>query len=555
MAKPIDSKVLFITTSPRTPEKMVPEIELLDKNFNGEVWNKDTQTAFMKILKEESFFDGEGKNDPAFSARDRINRAPKSLGFVILSPKLSLTDAGVELIKAKRKDDIFLRQMLKFQLPSPYHKLSDKAALFFVKPYLEIFRLVRHFGSLAFDELMIFGLQIIDFRIFDQVVDKIEDFRVGKIENKGKYKNYKKERFEEELGKIYEDELFGLTEASAKTLITKKGNNMRDYADACVRYLRATGMVNVSYQGKSLSIVQEKKEEVDFFLRNTEREPCFINDEASYVSYLGNPNYPKLFVDDLDRIKKKLRVDFKKTNKVDALSLPELKEELENEIISRKENILKSQISDIKNFKLYEDIQEVFEKIENDRTLSDAPLMLEWNTWRAMTMLDGGEIKANLKFDDFGSPMSTAIGNMPDIVCEYDDFQLSVEVTMASGQKQYEMEGEPVSRHLGKLKKSSEKPVYCLFIAPKINPSSVAHFFMSHKVDIEYYGGKSLIIPLELSVFRKMIEDTFKASYIPKSDNVHKLFKNFASIADEASNEKVWYEGVKRTAMNWLSLN
>ena len=78
---------------------------------------------------------------------------------------------------------------------------------------------------------------------------------------------------------------------------------------------------------------------------------------------------------------------------------------------------------------------------------------------------------------------------------------------------------------------------------------------MSHKVDIEYYGGKSLIIPLELSVFRKMIEDTFKASYIPKSDNVHKLFKNFASIADEAGNEKVWYEGVKRTAMNWLSLS
>lgn len=555
MAKPIDSKVLFITTSPRTPEKMVPEIELLDKNFNGKAWNKDTQTAFMEILKEESFFHGEGKNDPAFSARDRINRAPKSLGFVILSPKISLTDAGFELIKAKRKDDIFLRQMLKFQLPSPYHKLSDKAANFFVKPYLEIFRLVRHFGYLSFDELMIYGLQIVDFRIFNQIVDKIEDFRIGKIENKGRYKNYKNERFEEQLRIIYKDELAGLTEDSAEKLITKKGSNMRDYADACVRYLRATGMVNVSYQGKSLSIVQEKKEEVDFFLKNTERAPCFVNDEASYVSYLGNPSYPQLFVDDVDKIKNKLRFDFNKNDKVDTLTLPELKEELENEILSRKENILKNQIFDIKNFKLYEEIQEVFEKIEKDRTLSDAPLMLEWNTWRAMTMLDGGEIKANLKFDDFGSPMSTAIGNMPDIICEYDDFQLSVEVTMASGQKQYEMEGEPVSRHLGKLKKTSKKPVYCLFIAPKINPSSVAHFFMSHKVDIEYYGGKSLIVPLELSVFRKMIEDTFKASYKPNSDNVHKLFKNFSALADEASNERVWYEGVRKTAMNWLCLN
>lgn len=63
-------------------------------------------------------------------------------------------------------------------------------------------------------------------------------------------------------------------------------------------------------------------------------------------------------------------------------------------------------------------------------------------------MLDGGNIKANLKFDDFGNPMSTAQGNMADIVCDYGDFGLTVEVTMQSGQRQYETEGEPVTRHL-----------------------------------------------------------------------------------------------------------
>ena len=45
---------------------------------------------------------------------------------------------------------------------------------------------------------------------------------------------------------------------------------MRDYADACFRYLRATGMVNVSHIGKSLSIVPEKIIEIDYFLENTE---------------------------------------------------------------------------------------------------------------------------------------------------------------------------------------------------------------------------------------------------------------------------------------------
>lgn len=39
-------------------------------------------------------------------------------------------------------------------------------------------------------------------------------------------------------------------------------------------------------------------------------------------------------------------------------------------------------------------------------------LFLEWNTWRAMTMLDGGTIKGNFRIDDAGRPTSTAQGNM-----------------------------------------------------------------------------------------------------------------------------------------------
>lgn len=139
---------------------MIPEISLLNQHFQGEKWNTGTQAAYMKKLKEENFFQGEGEKDPAFSARDRINRAPQSLGFVVLKPFIKLTDAGLALTSAKRTDEIFLRQLLKFQIPSPYHRLSDKAARFWIKPYLEIFRLIRHFGTLQFDELRIFALQL-----------------------------------------------------------------------------------------------------------------------------------------------------------------------------------------------------------------------------------------------------------------------------------------------------------------------------------------------------------------------------------------------------------
>lgn len=172
MSKSIDSRVLFITTSPRTPEKMIPEIDLLCKNFEGQEWNSETQTKFMLLLKEENFFHGSGNNDPAFSARDRINRAPKALGFVFLEPKIKLSDAGQSLINSKRKEDVFLRQLLKFQIPSPYHKPSGTAAKFYIKPYLEILRLVYTLGTLKFDELMIFGLQLTDYKNFDKIVKK-----------------------------------------------------------------------------------------------------------------------------------------------------------------------------------------------------------------------------------------------------------------------------------------------------------------------------------------------------------------------------------------------
>ena len=43
----LDNKVLFFTTSPRTPTKMIPEIGLLHEKFEGKKWNKTTQEQFI----------------------------------------------------------------------------------------------------------------------------------------------------------------------------------------------------------------------------------------------------------------------------------------------------------------------------------------------------------------------------------------------------------------------------------------------------------------------------------------------------------------------------
>jgi hypothetical protein len=512
----------------------------------------------MQLLREENFFNGEGTNDPAFSARDRINRAPKALGFVTLSPVISLTPAGQELIQSNRKEEIFLRQLLKFQLPSPYHKPTDQAAAFWIKPYLEIFRLIRHFGSLKFDELMIFGLQLVDYRLFDNIVSKIEQFRILKVQTEQNYKSFRNEYLTKELKAIYSEEITsGITktresnDASLAKFLQTKASNMRDYTDALFRYLRATGLVNISHIGKSISIAPEKVQEVDYFLQHTDREPCFVDNEDVYAQYLANLMIPQLFTDNRDLLLETIQREFPHIKADNTFSISELKDILYDEINKRKEAIINEQITEIKDYHLYDDINITFNQII-DKSLYDAPLMLEWNTWRAMTMLDGGQVTANLKYDDFGNPMSTAQGNMADIVCDYGDFGLTVEVTMQMGQRQYEMEGEPVTRHLAKLKKETGKPSYCLFIAPEINEACIAHFYALHKMNISYYGGQSTIVPLPLNVFQKMVEDSYKASYIPQPQQVRHFFEHSNEIAATSVDEKEWYKEITTQALNWL---
>ena len=558
MAKSIDSKVLFITTSPRTPEKMIPEIDLLSKNFEGKKWNTETQIAFMELLRNENFFNGSGNNDPAFSARDRINRAPKALGFILLEPTIKLTESGKTLISAKRKEEVFLRQLLKFQIPSPYHTPSEKAADFYVKPYLEILRLIYTLGTLKFDELMIFGLQLTDYRKFNNIVKKIEKFRIDREKTSKKYREFKYYAQMNELQEIYSSELAkGETStresniATAKKFLQTKASNMHDYADACIRYLRATGLVSISHIGRSLSILPEKKKDVEFILNNISREPVFIDDKAKYLDYLGNSELPKLLTDNKDSLLQKIKEENPTEQIQESVTIHELKEKLDDLIITKREKLILSQIAEIKDYKKYDDIQTTFTQIE-ENDIYDPSLILEWNVWRGMTMLDGGNIKANLKFDDFGNPMSTAQGNMADIVCDYETFGLTVEVTMASGQKQYEMEGESVSRHLAKFKKETGKEAYCLFVAPTINEACIAHFYGLHNLNISYYGGKSVIVPLPLNVFKKMLEDSFKASYTPNPQQVKSFFEYSKSIASESHSEQEWYNKIVEKALNWL---
>lgn len=557
----LKNRALFFTTSPRTPAKMLPEIKILGENFTGDKWNKQTQIAFIDLLAQSDFFEGAGSsNNKDFSARDRINRAPKSLGFVDLAPKIKLTDAGNAFVYGKRPEEVFLRQLLKFQLPSPYH-IEDHniRGSFYIKPYLEIMRLIRDLEFLSFDEIKIFALMMTDYRQYDTVKDAIITFRKEKELHKGQYKKYVDDKWTEVLLKTYEDEIqSGRTrtretkDSSLKKFLNTKKSNTRDYTDACFRYLRYTGLVSISHKNRSISFFSDKIKEIDYILQNIDREPVFINDESKYKEYLFDATIPTLYTDNsINLIDYLMRVNGYTQRQLKGKGLEELKDIRDKIVAQRKEAVIRAQVTEIKSYALYSEIIDTYNEIISDGYY-DAPLMLEYNTWRAMTMLDGGNIKGNFRFDDAGQPLSTALGNMPDIECDYGDFVLSVEVTMQQGQRQYESEGEPVARHFGQMKKRTGKDAYCLFIAPTINKACLAHFYALNKIGISYYGGKTKIIPLELEQFMRLVENAYNYTSQPTSNNIRQFLDEVMRQEELASDENSWYESIQNCVEQWL---
>lgn len=74
----LQGRTLFFITSPRTPMKMRPEIEILVNNFTGRTWNTQSQDEFMRCLANSPNFEGVGSpKDLALAPETESTEVPK----------------------------------------------------------------------------------------------------------------------------------------------------------------------------------------------------------------------------------------------------------------------------------------------------------------------------------------------------------------------------------------------------------------------------------------------------------------------------------------------
>ena len=98
MARIDDSKKLFFITSPRTPFKMIPEIELLINNLSGKPWDKRSQNDFANLLADSLSFKGNASNDKGMLLEFNGYKMPYSYPEILFS-KVKLTSSVKTLIR------------------------------------------------------------------------------------------------------------------------------------------------------------------------------------------------------------------------------------------------------------------------------------------------------------------------------------------------------------------------------------------------------------------------------------------------------------------------
>ncbi|MFZ1618034.1 MAG: AlwI family type II restriction endonuclease, partial [Flavobacteriales bacterium] len=403
----------------------------------------------------------------------------------------------------------------------------------------------------------LFFVQLTHLRKYDEVVSAIRVFRERSKQKKTSRKIFVQTCFEEELERIYAAEIdagdFSTREsndASYKKFVRTKRGNMLDYADAFLRYLRATTLVTIEKRTFHLIIAPSKRDEVEFILANTPREPIAFAGEKEFKEYLFSATNVPLLVDDEALLLAKL-VRLGKPIRKGELHLEELKDVLERTESQLLAQRIEQVSAELKDFREYDDIISVFDQIRR-KEVPDPALFLEWNVWRSLVMLNYAvRTDGNFVMDLDGMPVNTAPGKVPDIEVDYGDFGMIVEVTTSTGQKQYEMEGEPVARHYGKAQEM-KKNMYCLFIAPAISEGTLAHYFNLNRMNTKHYGGKTRIVPLTVTQFVEFLAIARELQF-SDPNKVERWLNSACAFNQKCEDEMVWQQYIATSMKTWAA--
>ena len=435
-----------------------------------------------------------------------------------------ITKTGRALLDAANDaelQDVYLRII--YNLEMRKKKMSFRP----VTLILKVIKLLREAGLRDSINQKEFSVSIQDYRAEltpNDYFNEIVEFRNNVELNKGNLKKFYQKSFED---------------------VHKRNGNKpkidtfsKDYPDVTFRFLKLSGLFRT--EGSKLILNSQYDKLLDVL---SEDEDISESEESYYYKIANLPELPiDINRDILEAIVKEnfealetAPSDIKKLNSED---LRYLRINQEDELRKRTEETFafeqRNKVSTIASWfeclltKKSKDefIDGEFISFKSD----ERPQYLEWIVWRAFLAINNLSNKPyeSRKFplDSELKPTSHAPSRGPDLLMEFDDFTLVVEVTWTASSRQVAAEGEPVIRHVAQVAANSEKPTYCLFIAPVIDMNTVQHY----RVHDTWFLEDNLeqvanVIPISLEEFINFFINIPKAQK-DSIDKIHSILKD-----------------------------
>ena len=570
-------------TTLRNPNRIARGLRLFADEFQGKVYVPSEEARFAVRLAEEGIVETEGENNAWFGRKWRsafvklgfatdkavkINgKTVKAESFPLNLPDLQLSGLPFELTPVGRRlldaskgesstaiEDVYLRQLTMLELPSPIEPRFINGKM---KPFILLLQILDVLQSKNLPGLnkMEIGAFIQTFYNHDlnlakRIVSDIQAYRKVRASIAGEVK---RREFDQRI----------LEQCSKRTRI--KPGSFRDYADTTARYSILTGVV--AWDGSRLVLRESKLP----LIRAILAEPLAFTSESDPWRYLTEFYVGKqLPLDDaafaLGEIRS-LSKELKKYGKLypeaanvsvrtQVQELNRVRYQIADRLTEAREEAFAGMQCQPPALREISDYLEALKAPSKTRALSifDPPAFLEWTVWRAFLAIDRivGTISNTRRFplDQDLRPRDVAPGKGADMVFEFDDFILVVEVTLLCTSRQEAAEGEPVRRHVATVVATTKKPVYGLFVAPKINPNTLLTF--STGLWYPEDGGKAEnveIVPLTLDQFRDIFDHFQTRRYEP--GDLMALLES--CIAARISNPSIWQALIAEQVGKWLN--
>lgn len=522
-------------TTVRSPFRLRDGLVALSTSpLQGNLRGQAQEIAFRRLLGEHGIV--ELGVDDTYSVGRKWRSALCKLGFLYpevppalgipqqeIGPVDSITPNGWRLIRAESVPAIqecFLRALAAHYIPSALERNFQHAVFSPLRHTLAIMlELERQTGNshINFIEMAVVVQLTSSDTPLGTIVEQVLELRQQRLEAPNRRSFDRNKRNE------------------AATLHGYVAQTFNDYADTNFRYLKATGLVQ--NRGRGISLVPEKH----LFIERLVAETGIPDTDRTYLQTICNgaqlptdhrdTAYDVLI--DLIRQAHERGIVFNIGDRPtqSAADIAVLRHDVEGLIAAKnEEDYAERQAAEWEEIAEYMTLLINHRNRTNQATLpngieieipqAEAPAYFEWILWRAFLAIDSLVNRPyearRFKIDQDFLPVGTAPGNGPDLIFEFADFVLVVEVTLTTNSRQEAAEGEPVRRHVADhvMQHAGVKPVYGLFLANRIDSNTAETF----RIGVWYTNTDERmqldIIPITLEQFKGLFQALFTANQV-----------------------------------------